>query len=89
MKKLGTLLVGLFVSVSAFADNSNNDVFESIQLAAAETSASASYIAERSEEALDKFDDFDLDAKTESLNDKINAQLEKSFQAKLNRDLNF
>jgi hypothetical protein len=88
MKKLSTLLAVLLVSTNVMA-NENTSVMSNMTLAAVETSTAPSWSAQKSETVAEKRMEIDLEEKTQVLNDKINAQLEKSLEEKLNRELKF
>lgn len=88
MKKVNTLLAILLVSANVMA-NETNSTMSNMTLAAVETSTAPSWAVEKSDSVAEKRMEVDLEEKTQVLNDKINAQLEKSLEEKLNRELKF
>lgn len=88
MRKVSTLIAVLLVSANVMA-NETTSVMSNMTLAAVETSTAPSWSVEKSDTAAEKRMEVDLEEKTQVLNDKINAQLEKSLEEKLNRELKF
>jgi hypothetical protein len=82
MKKTSLLLIALFVTTGAFADEA--DKSKNLTLAATEASAKAAWI-ETEEDAELRLNE-ELTEKAEVLNAEINAKLEKQLEAKLSKE---
>lgn len=87
MKKLGSLVILALVSSLALA----NEVTETnnLTLAAVDTASSPSWALEATRPTSEKRLNEALEEKTLELTEKINAQLEKSLEEKLNREIVF
>lgn len=87
MKKLGSLVILALVSGLTLA----NEVTETnnLTLAAVDTASSPSWALEAARPTSEKRLNEALEEKTLELTEKINAQLEKSLEEKLNREIVF
>ena len=89
MKTYGVLLAGLLLTSGAVANEANEEMSESLTLAAAKSSEAISFKAEKklNETADIKVLDLDIVQTSEALADKISAKLDKEFEADMQRRL--
>ncbi|MDO3388083.1 hypothetical protein QWI17_19715 [Gilvimarinus sp. SDUM040013] len=89
MKTYGVLLAGLLLASTAVANEAEENVSESLTLAAAKTSQAISFKTEESLNAENdvKVVDLDIVQTSDDLADKISAKLDEQFEEDMKRRL--
>lgn len=87
MKKLGLFITALIIGTNVVADQT--ELMTNLTLASVETDSALNWTIEEPLATTESRTEKNLEEKTQALNDKISAQLEKTLEDKLNRELQF
>ena len=87
MKKLLFIAAALLFATNVLADDAG--AYSNLTIAAAQTGSTLSWTLEKAETAVEQRHTDILAEKTDALNEKLNAKLEKSLEEKFNNQLDF
>lgn len=87
MKKFAFIITALLAANNVLADDAA--AYSNLTIAAAETGSTLSWTVEKAETTAEKRHADLLSEKTDALNEKLNAKLEKTLEEKFNNQLSY